>query len=215
VLEAMGLEHWPKCLVPVNGKPFLWYVLDHLVAQGIKRIVLCVGYQKELIRESVCGLEGIYGNRRMPGWHESNNGIAVLYSEEEEPLGTAGAIQHALPLLDGDTVLVLNGDTFCKFGVQDLFSDLMTVIKTNNECSSAAVCRGINVITDVAEASGVWLIRKSLIKQDLKNLQCILDGWHIDDVIYAFDKSHDFLDIGTPEGYAKAETFLRERGMIT
>ena len=88
----------PKVLAEVNGRPFLACLLDRLVDAGILKVVLCTGYMAELVRET-CG--------------NSYRGTELLYSREESPLGTGGALRLALPLIDSDPVLVMNGDSFC------------------------------------------------------------------------------------------------------
>lgn len=66
----------PKPMAPVNGRPFLSYVLDSLNKQGFQKVVLAVGYQKECIMD-------FYKNRY--------KNILIQYSIEEEPLGTGAA----------------------------------------------------------------------------------------------------------------------------
>jgi glucose-1-phosphate cytidylyltransferase len=46
-------ESFPKPLVPLRGRPLLDHLLDYLVAQGIRRFALCVGYKAEAIRSHV------------------------------------------------------------------------------------------------------------------------------------------------------------------
>ncbi len=87
----------PKPLAPVAGRPFLAWVLDALAAQNFAAVTLSVGYRHELIEEAI-------GTR----WQD----MRVNYAIEAEPLGTGGAIKHALSLTDASNVFVLNGDTF-------------------------------------------------------------------------------------------------------
>ncbi|MDW8464053.1 MAG: NTP transferase domain-containing protein [Geminocystis sp.] len=70
----------PKPMAPINGKPFLEYLLRYLNSQGIRRVVLSVGYMKEKIVDH-------FGSRFMD--------MEIVYSVEEEPLGTGGAIVRA------------------------------------------------------------------------------------------------------------------------
>ncbi|HEX8820051.1 MAG TPA: nucleotidyltransferase family protein [Archangium sp.] len=42
-------EHFPKPLVPLNGKPLLQHLLRYLSLQGVRRFVLCTGYKAEAI----------------------------------------------------------------------------------------------------------------------------------------------------------------------
>lgn len=98
-LAPLGLGV-PKPMVPVGGRPFLAGLVGALVAQKIRRVVLCTGQGREQIRSYFTGRDC---------------GAEVLFSEETEPLGTAGALRQALPLLGTDPVLVLNGDSWAPF----------------------------------------------------------------------------------------------------
>lgn len=87
----------PKALAPVAGQPFLTYQLRWLKRNGVRRIVLCTGYQHELVE-----------NRLGDG---SDLGLSLRYSVEAHPMGTAGALRQAQGEVRG-TFLVLNGDTY-------------------------------------------------------------------------------------------------------
>ena len=41
----------PKPMAPINGIPFLNYILEYLLENGITRVILAVGYKKEIIKE--------------------------------------------------------------------------------------------------------------------------------------------------------------------
>jgi NDP-sugar pyrophosphorylase family protein len=91
-------EKIPKSLVPVAGKPFLAHQLELLHARGIRRAVLCLGYLGEMIQRD-------FGDGHAFG-------LRLDYSfDGPKPLGTGGAIKHALPLL-GDEFFVLYGDSY-------------------------------------------------------------------------------------------------------
>lgn len=91
-------EKIPKALVEVAGKPFVFHQMDWLQRQNVDRVVLCVGYLGEMIREQVGS-----GER----WE-----IEVKYSfDGEKLLGTGGALKKALPLL-GRHFFVFYGDSF-------------------------------------------------------------------------------------------------------
>ena len=81
----------PKPLAPINNIPFLTYIIHFLKKEGIKHIVLSVGYKWEMIKE-------IYGN--------SFEGIDISYAVEEEPLGTGGGIALALKETKQDDILI-------------------------------------------------------------------------------------------------------------
>lgn len=88
----------PKVLAEVNGRPFLHYLLDQLTMAGIRRIVFSTGYMAETVSTLLGSRYGSAG---------------LVYSVEDEPRGTGGALRLALPLLASDPVLVLNGDSYC------------------------------------------------------------------------------------------------------
>lgn len=88
----------PKPMAPVAGRPFLEYLLDYWIAQGISRFVLSVGYRHEAI-------SGHFGN--------SYRGVPIDYAIEKLPLGTGGGLVLAAQKLDSAApFVVLNGDTY-------------------------------------------------------------------------------------------------------
>lgn len=95
----------PKCMAPVNGKPFLYFVIEHLKNQGVDKFIFSLGYKHEMIET----------------WLKEQYSILNMqYSIEEEPLGTGGAIKLACGLATEKNVLILNGDTLFKVDVNEL-----------------------------------------------------------------------------------------------
>lgn len=89
----------PKHLLEVGGVPFLEHQVSRLAEAGVAHVVLATSYRADLF-QPVLG----DGNR----W-----GIRLGYVQEEEPLGTGGAIRHVADVLDPDpdgAVVILNGD---------------------------------------------------------------------------------------------------------
>lgn len=87
----------PKPMAPVAGRPFLEHVMDYLHNHKVQHAVLAVGYLRESIMEH---------------FKDRYKDIRISYSIEEELLGTGGGIKQACDMLEGDTAIVLNGDTF-------------------------------------------------------------------------------------------------------
>ena len=86
----------PKCMAPVAGKPFLWYLLTYLARYPeVHRVVLSVGYLREVIFEWIASVSGQFP-------------FPIDYAVEEVPLGTGGGIRLALSKCTSDEVLVLN-----------------------------------------------------------------------------------------------------------
>jgi NDP-sugar pyrophosphorylase family protein len=96
----------PKALAPVGPRPFLDYLLCWLRGQGVEEVVLCVGYKRSYIQRYV-------GSGRK--W-----GLRARYSIEKQLLGTAGAVKKAEGMLGGDSVLVINGDTFLEVNLKKM-----------------------------------------------------------------------------------------------
>ncbi len=87
----------PKPMADINGTPFLELLMQELCFLDPERFVLCVSYLKDSIKNH-------FGDNFL--------GIPVVYSEENEPLGTGGAIKQAFDLFNLSDALVLNGDTY-------------------------------------------------------------------------------------------------------
>ncbi|MEW6387402.1 MAG: nucleotidyltransferase family protein [Thermodesulfobacteriota bacterium] len=210
----------PKVLAPVGGRPFLAYLLDQLARAGIKEVVLCTGYQAEMI-------EAALGDR-----YQSLN---LKYSREEKPLGTGGALRLALPHCASDPILAMNGDSFIDADLTAFWSWfaprdrnaglLLTKVRDTRRYGSVQV-REDGLILGFAEKSaafgpgwinaGVYILRKhvlSLIPLGKpysleRELFPALAGKNL----YGFPVTGKFIDIGTPESYLEAEKFFGKGG---
>ncbi len=84
----------PKAMIPVANRPIIEYVIDALTKNGIRDIVVVVGYRKEQVTRFLNGLE-----------------VPVEVVVQEKQLGTAHALQCAESKIQGD-FLVLPGDNY-------------------------------------------------------------------------------------------------------
>ena len=123
----------PKALVEINGEPFIAHQLRLLHSRGVRRVVLCLGYRGEMVRDFV-------GDGRAFD-------LAVEYSFDGPALrGTAGGIQQALPLL-GTAFFVLYGDSWlpCDYAsieaafVRSGKTALMTIFHNDGQWDSSNV----------------------------------------------------------------------------
>jgi MurNAc alpha-1-phosphate uridylyltransferase len=97
----------PKPLLRVHGKPLIEFHVERLVRAGMQSIVVNVAWLGAMIREYL-GDGARYG-------------VPIHYSEESpQALETGGGIFRALPHLDPDAFLVVNGDTFTDYPFEDL-----------------------------------------------------------------------------------------------
>ncbi len=97
-----------KVMLPVANKPLLEHIINAVAENGIKDIILVVGYKKERIMDYFGdGLE---------------SGVKINYVFQEAQLGTAHAVKQAEEYIDGD-FLVINGDNLID---KDTIADLLT-----------------------------------------------------------------------------------------
>ncbi|MGL4550521.1 MAG: nucleotidyltransferase family protein [Gemmataceae bacterium] len=203
----------PKVLAPVNGRPYLFLLLDQLADAGVGRVVLLVGHRAGMVRDAL---------------GERYRGMRLLYSEEATPLGTGGAVRHALPLLTAPRVLLLNGDSYCECDLAALNDGpaRMAVARVPDvsrygevtvaddgrvvafgEKSGAARPGWIN--------AGVYSVPRAQLETlpDVRPLSLerdVFPRWARDGLLVAAPAGGRFLDIGTPESFAAAGAFFRE-----
>lgn len=117
----------PKCLIEINGRPFVDWQLDLLQNSGYSEFVFCVSYKSNLVQEHLGG--------------GSDRGISIQYSlDGETQLGTGGAILNALPKL-GKVFGVIYGDSYLPINYRLIEQEflkiksngLMTVYKNENQ----------------------------------------------------------------------------------
>jgi D-glycero-alpha-D-manno-heptose 1-phosphate guanylyltransferase len=208
----------PKALAPVAGRPFIDFLLESLAAAACKRVVMAVGYRRELIIEHL-------GSRFA--------GIEIAYSVENEPLGTGGATRDALAQLRSSEAIVLNGDTW-----MDL--DFAAMIAAHRSVD-ARVTIAVREVADVARFgavevdqgrvtafadkgrsgaglinAGAYVLERDLFEQDQLprafSLETDFIGPNLGHLSpLAFRTEGTFIDIGVPDDYARARALLSLR----
>lgn len=202
------IDNIPKPLAPINGKPFLYYLLDYLYANGIHRVVISTGYLAEKIEEAI---------------GSSYRGMTVEYSVEDTPLGTGGGIKKALRKCTDEYVVVCNGDSF--FDV-DLFEMRNFHFKSGRPITLAAkfienayrsgllefnngrLCgfseNGIALSGFIN--GGVYFIKRTLLEEIQEDKfsfeKSVLAGGYD---IGVYESDGYFIDIGVPDAYKLAE----------
>ena len=121
------LKDIPKPMAPINGKPFLEIILDHLNISGFKSVVLSVGHLSYVIEDH-------FGN--------SYKNITIKYAVEKERLGTGGAIKYALNFCKQDYIFIFNGDTFLDLDFKELLS-----VKEKNQLNPIMVSRNVEDVS--------------------------------------------------------------------
>ena len=96
----------PKVIAEINGRPFLYYLLDQMIEIGINQVIVSTGYMADTVEETVGVLY---------------KSLHVDYSKEKTPLGTGGALRFAGQTIDTEYCLVINGDSYTEFDLISLF----------------------------------------------------------------------------------------------
>jgi len=206
----------PKSLADVGGRSCLEYLLDQLGASGLQEVVLCTGYMAGEIRAAL-------GN--------SYDGMRLVYSEEPAPLGTAGALRHALRHFRSELVLAMNGDSFCEADLPAFvswhlaqkapLSLLLTRVSDTGRYGRVRTDASGRVTRfDEKDGTagpgwinaGIYLLNRSALmtipdSRPVSLEREIFPAW-IGRGLYGYRSRGRFLDIGTPESYAAAAEFF-------
>jgi len=206
----------PKCMASVAGKPFLWYLLKYLTRFNVSKVILSVGYLREVIYKWIDEVKDEFP-------------FAFEYAVEEVPLGTGGGIKLALSKATTNDVVVLNGDTFFDVDLNELMkahrlylSAVTLALKPMNDfdrygrviidnvdkriiefkekeyCKAGLINGGVYVINRL-EYIFEGLPEKFSFETDVFESQCKLGK------LFGVVQNGYFIDIGIPEDYNKAD----------
>ena len=209
----------PKCMAPVAGKPFLWYLLKYLTRYDVSKVILSVGYLRGVIFDWVEEVKDDFP-------------FHFDYAIEEEPLGTGGGIRLALNKVTTSDVVVLNGDTYFDVNLEELmknhrlYSSAVTLalkpmcdfdrygrvvidnmdkriveFKEKEYCKEGLINGGIYVINRL-EPIFEGLPKKFSFETAVFEPQCKLGK------LFGVVQDGYFIDIGIPEDYKKAQEEL-------
>ncbi|REL34825.1 nucleotidyltransferase family protein [Thalassotalea euphylliae] len=201
----------PKPMADFNGRPFLSFLLDYLQKSGVERVILSAGYKADYIK---CHL----------GLIETN--IMLTIVEENEPLGTGGAVKNALAQVQSESFFVLNGDSFCQCDLDlmehhhQMSNAQITMLLTQVEDASAfgtVSLNGQGQLTAFEEKSpvkrqglvnsGVYLFEKPITASFPRDNQFSLEHDFFPKVLsktVGFTVNSPLYDIGTPASYRNA-----------
>lgn len=171
----------PKSLAEIAGKPLLDILVTELLRQGCHRIIFCVGHMGEQI---------IAHYRR-------REGAEYLFAKEEVPLGTGGAVRNALPLVQSDPLLILNGDSLCTVDLGQFLA-----FHLHHQASASIV------LADAGERHDGGIVRVDAdlrIRQFMeKPATAIPTGSYINAGIYLIERQS--ADLGLPQSRYSLET---------
>jgi NDP-sugar pyrophosphorylase family protein len=203
----------PKPLACVGQRPFLELLVRQLRYQEIRHLVMCTGHLAEQI-------ENEFGDG-----HALD--VKIEYSQEPYPLGTAGAVKLAERYLQGASAfLVMNGDSFLEIDFHQLIqfhhehgglvSMAVSRMKDATRYGTVRVDGDMRVVGFFEKKeqhssglvnAGVYVFSHAvfeLIPDTPASLETNVFPRLLDLGVYAFEQSGTFIDIGTPEDYARA-----------
>lgn len=211
----------PKPMAPVNGRPFLEYLLDYWIGQGASRFILSVGYKPDVI-------EGHFG--------DCYRGVEVVYAVESRPRGTGGGLLLALKhLRQSGAFLIMNGDTFFEVDLapmcrhhQDRHAEVtiaLREVEANSRYANVEIDKDgkITAFDNRARTSGRALINGGVYLAEKSAFAGMIpesdEPVSIEDQLYprmlaagrrmyGFRSSGKFIDIGIPEDYRRAAAVL-------
>jgi NDP-sugar pyrophosphorylase family protein len=175
--------HIPKYLVPIHNEPFAFHQLRLLQAKGVHRVVLCIGHLGSMI-------EAFIGDGR-------RFGLEVAYSRDgDKPLGTAGAVAHALPLL-GNRFFTLYGDSYldCDYaGIESAFLQ-------SGKAGLITVYRGVDYGLSVFHSAAFNDVTSGSLTQIHRHLQ-------EQDELFIFEIDRPFQEAGSLAGIEELHGIL-------
>lgn len=208
----------PKPMAPVCDKPFLEYLLDDLNQKGVTRVALAVGYLAEQV-------QNYFGAKYKK--------IQLIYSYEDQPLFTGGAIKKALSVCRDENVFIFNGDTYFDVDLDKMmeyhlqnnaeltvatkamneFDRYGTVEKNQNGKIIKFVEKKFNIEGDIN--GGVYLLKAQALDRihqekfsfETEYMEKFVDSGRF----YAFASTGYFIDIGIPQDYEKAREDFKEK----
>jgi len=204
----------PKALASVGDRPFLELLVRQLSQQGIRRLVMCTGHLAEQIQDT-------FRDGR-------DFGVEIAYSMETVQMGTAGALKLARHYVrDEPEFLVLNGDSFVDVDFGELIDfhrkhdgvATMAVVPVENASRYGTVRMGagarvLKFVEKTGENepgiinAGVYVFSSAvfeLIAEGPASLERDIFPQLVERGVYAAEQQGMFIDIGTPDDYARAK----------
>lgn len=206
----------PKCMAPVNNKPFISFVIDHLQNQGIERFIFSLGFKSDSFTD--------YLAESLP----AKNYQLVI---EKGPLGTGGAIKFACKYAKEKNIVVVNGDSIFKIDLtqqaafhiaHEAYCTLALKPMENFDRYGAVELHPDQTIASFKEKQfyakglingGVYVLNAELFLQEALPEKFsfetdYLQKYYTSRRIYGMVQEGYFIDIGIPEDYRKAQTEL-------
>lgn len=211
----------PKPMAPVNGKPFVEWIVRYLAAQKIRHVILSTGYAAETVE------------RHFQSQPVGN--VRVNCVPETSPLGTAGGFLNAISNSKekSEAYLVLNGDSLALAPLEKFLQSLddekisgaILGVRVPDASRFGTISQNVNGdLSGFNEKkpgagiinTGIYLFRTDIIEKFPKKLPLSFETEVFPSLIAIGCRlkvcvtDAPFLDIGTPESLPLAEQFIRD-----
>lgn len=215
-------DNLPKPLVPFGGEPLLFRIIDQLIESNIHDVMLTLGYRSEQIKNAVLS--------------SKIKNCNITFSEESEPLGTAGSVLQCRNFITEDT-LIISGDCVFEGNFIDFIHDhakhhaLVSIGASSQtdptEFGCILVDKEQNVQAFIEKPSweqirtdlvstGIYMIKPELLDTIIslgkENCDFAKDVFpkllENDQKIHVYQFHNYWCDVGTPEAYLSASLHL-------
>lgn len=204
----------PKPMAPIAGRPFLEILLVTLAESGFRRVVLSLGYMADSI---------------VAHFGKTFAGMSLVHEIERTPLGTGGAVRQALRRCNSNHVYVLNGDTYLDLEFADVEAqwqrDKAPIIVARAVPDTARYGRlstaGPRVVGFVSKGvggaglinAGCYVFPREIDREFPEDEAFSLEADFLESAVtrmpvHFFVSTGDFIDIGVPEDYERAQSEL-------
>ncbi|WP_025132260.1 sugar phosphate nucleotidyltransferase [Pseudomonas sp. PH1b] len=212
------LQGSQKAVVDVHGRPFLELVLQQLKLAGLSEAVLCAHYRADQLDQLLPALA-------------AQSGLKLRLVVEEQPMGTGGAILHALHEVRAEgRYLVLNADTYLDQQAYRLALGsaadcvLGVMVEDRSRYGSLACSQDLRLLAlNEKGASGPGLVNAGVYSfsaealNEFERQACSMEQWILPHLIerqrlQVVQYSGPFIDIGTPDALSAFKSSVQEVG---
>jgi len=206
-----------KVLAKIGDQPFLEILIDYIASQGGRRFILCVGHGSDEVEKY---FKGKYQDRE------------IVFSREESPLGTGGAIKQGAGHVKTSHFLAMNGDCFCVIDYKKLIAFhqehhaqatlAMTLMPDARDYGTIEVASNGTIeafkekqpmLREAFINTGTYCLDRdvfSLVQTPSKfSIENDFFPYLTGKGFYAFEVGNRFIDIGTPDRYSWAQEHLK------
>ena len=205
----------PKPMLIIGGKPIIEHNIDRLIKFGIKEFYISVKYLKERIIN-------YFGDG-------SSKGIKITYIEEEEPLGTIGALSK-IDAIAHNTLLIMNSDLLSDLNFESFYRDYL---RSKSKMLVLSIPYNVNIPYAVLESDhnrvksfiekptytyysngGIYLlsfsVKNKIPNNTFYNATDLMEELIQEDALSHYTHKGYWLDIGKPKDFEQSQYDIKK-----